>query len=336
MEIIPSGFEHRMHSSREAAAKVKKKLVVFDLDETIGDFYMFYYFWKFLCAQYEYTPESLLETDRLQRQTTINQIMKLYPEIFRPGIFIILRYLLFKKRSGQLSVMWLYTNNTLSPQYPTLIKNFIHNEIDCDIIDNIVSAFSIKGRRVDERRMLAEKEYDDFIHCIDFGEDLDICFVDNNLHEGMIHCQVFYLKVNTYRHNLSFSEMLHRFTTAPETADLSRLLFAKITPSHGLQLLEAYTREHRIFENKGTLDELQEHAISIKLLNHIKHFFKARSIINTRKMRPPPLLAKQNRGTTHGSTNGTNYAVNRRNVTRKTIVSNPGQYLVAGPTEPLL
>jgi hypothetical protein len=293
VEIIESGFSTRPNGPR------KKKLVVFDLDETIGDFYMFYYFWRFLMEQYEYSPDFMDATDFMQRQEVINQILDLYPEFFRPGILVIFQYLIYKKRLGQLSIMWLYTNNNLSPQYPIIIKNYIHHMIQSELIDNIVSAFSIKGRRVDLRRLVVEKEYLDFLHCLNYGEDLDICFVDNDLHEGMVHCQVFYIKLNTYRHGLGFSEMMTRLFQSP----MGDILFHNIQYDHAISLMTEFMRKNDVIENQGTPDSSYECSVSLQLLGQIKHFFKTNGrptrmhSTHTRKrthsrssLNPPPIL----------------------------------------------
>jgi hypothetical protein len=322
LEIIDSGFSTRPYVPQ------KKKLVVFDLDETIGDFYMFYYFWRFLIMQYEYSPESLKTADFIHQQTTINQILDLYPEFFRPGISVIFQYLIHKKRTGHLSIMWLYTNNTLSPQYPVLIKNYIHHFIRSDLIDNIVSAFSIKGRRVDLRRFEVEKEYADFINCLNYGEDLDICFVDNHLHEGMIHCQVFYIKLNTYRHGLSFAEIMKRLYYSP----LGDILFHRISYMNALGLLNDFLEKEQVVGNQGMVDVHTEYAISLQLLGQIKHFFKTNGrfvqpTLNHTRKRRPKAKNKNELDINEMNTNETNVnemkkkEINRKEINKNTFVT---------------
>ena len=300
LEIIESGFSTRPYTPP------KKKLVVFDLDETIGDFYMFYYFWQFLIAQYEYSTQFADAPDLMHQPSTIHRILDLYPEFFRPGISVIFQYLAHKKLMGHLSIMWLYTNNVLSPQYPVIIKNYIHHLIQTELIDNIVSAFSIKGRRVDLRRLVAEKEYTDFVQCLNYGEDLDICFVDNHLHEGMVHCQVFYIKLNTYRHGLSFAELTKRFYHSP----LGDIVFGDITYPHAVSLLMDFVKKDQIMENCGTPNIQHEYSISLQLLGQIKHFFKT----NGRFTRPRAIHTRKR---VHLRTHGGH---SHKSATRKSIV----------------
>lgn len=68
----------------------KKKVIVFDLDETIGSF-----------ADLEILWNSLGEFDFFkQNQDSFNALLDLYPEFFRYGILNILDFLHYKKTKG--------------------------------------------------------------------------------------------------------------------------------------------------------------------------------------------------------------------------------------------
>ena len=66
---------------------MKKRIVVFDMDETLGCFVQFGIFWD---AIQEYFFHSLTEKDFFE-------ILDKYPEFLRPKIFSILKYLKRKK-----------------------------------------------------------------------------------------------------------------------------------------------------------------------------------------------------------------------------------------------
>lgn len=281
ISIVPSGYAANTESPFQ-------KLVVFDLDETIGDFYMFYNFWRFLQQQYEYSPQYSSDPGYILAQPAMNQLLDLYPEFFRPGIFIIFQYLQHKKSSGALANLWLYTNNTLSPKFPIFIQQYIHYFIGYPLFDNIILTLSILNRRVDERRVHKEKEYADFIHCYGLFDNGDICFVDNDYHEGMVHRQIFYIKPSAYRHGLSFDILVERFMGT----SMSPILFSHMDSSQVLFLLTRYMQTNQIQSNCGTSHPNAEFQISRRLLSYIKQFFDNTTAVSNRTRKRLPARAK--------------------------------------------
>ena len=77
------------------------KIVVFDLDETLGYFVEFGMFWDSL---------SLYLNKQLNQQS-FNSLMDLYPEFLRPNIINILSYLKNKKSTKTCQKIMIYTNS---------------------------------------------------------------------------------------------------------------------------------------------------------------------------------------------------------------------------------
>ena len=73
------------------------KIVVFDLDETLGSFVEFGVFWDCLKRFLSKNTEIILT------QEDFNTIIDLYPEFLRPNIIDILDYLKRKKHKSFLS-----------------------------------------------------------------------------------------------------------------------------------------------------------------------------------------------------------------------------------------
>lgn len=69
------------------------KIVVFDLDETLGYFVEFGIFWS--CLQ-NYLFEE--KNNNSLTQEDFNEILHLYPEFLRPNIITLLKYLIHKKK----------------------------------------------------------------------------------------------------------------------------------------------------------------------------------------------------------------------------------------------
>ena len=75
--------------------KCAPKVVVFDLDETLGYYTEFGMFWDALNAFI--TNNKTKETNTIINQDIFNKVLDLYPEFHRPNILQILNYLKQKK-----------------------------------------------------------------------------------------------------------------------------------------------------------------------------------------------------------------------------------------------
>jgi len=109
VEIYDGNFRYRQTSDKYS------KVIVLDLDETVGDFTEMILLWK------------IIQSQTLLSQDEFNKIMDIFPEFFRIGIFTIFAYLYKKKQKGNCNNIYLYTNNRYSPEFPNLIANYIQN-----------------------------------------------------------------------------------------------------------------------------------------------------------------------------------------------------------------
>ena len=115
------------------------KIVVFDLDETLGYFTEFGIFWESL----KYIFPSIKFS-----QKEFNQILDLYPEFLRPNILNILNYLKEKKKLICCHKMMIYTNNNGPKEWCKFIIKYFENKIDFKLIDHVISAFKINGKTI--------------------------------------------------------------------------------------------------------------------------------------------------------------------------------------------
>ena len=109
------------------SSQLSNKVVVFDLDETIGYFLELGVFWETLLL---YTKPANILT-----QETFNNLLDLYPEFIRPNIFTILKYLKRQKSSGLCRSVMIYTNNNGPPEWVHFIKNYIHEKLEYNLFD---------------------------------------------------------------------------------------------------------------------------------------------------------------------------------------------------------
>ena len=119
------------------------KIVVFDLDETLGYFTQLSMFWYCL-NNYIKTINNKLYLS----QTEFNEILDLYPEYLRPNIINILNYLKKKKISKCCNKMMIYTNNTGSKEWCDKIISYFEKKINYKLKDQTICAFKINGERI--------------------------------------------------------------------------------------------------------------------------------------------------------------------------------------------
>ena len=105
------------------------KIVVFDLDETLGYFVEFGIFWD--CLQ-----QFLLENkiNYTFDQTEYNSFLDLYPEFLRPNIFTLLKYLMYKKKSKCCHKMLIYTNNQGPKEWCKRLISYFQSKLNFDLM----------------------------------------------------------------------------------------------------------------------------------------------------------------------------------------------------------
>ena len=84
------------NTSNNKLIKLKPKVIVFDLDETIGSFYDLELLWRGL---HIYKNKNDYVFDNTQEN--FNKLLDLYPEFLRYGILNILDFLKFKKQTDE-------------------------------------------------------------------------------------------------------------------------------------------------------------------------------------------------------------------------------------------
>lgn len=185
------------------SSQLSTKVVVFDLDETLGYFLELGVFWEVLIL---YT-----KTTGLLTQEVFNQVLDLYPEFLRPNILAVLKYLKRLKTTGKCRSVMIYTNNKGPVEWVQMIKTYLHGKIECDLFDQVIGAFRRNGEHFEICRTTNEKTKKDLIRCTKLPEDIEICFVDNEYHANMNLDDVYYIKVNTYIYALPMDTIITRF-----------------------------------------------------------------------------------------------------------------------------
>lgn len=255
------------------------KIVVFDLDETLGYFSQIGVMWSSL---HPWTESDDLHPTHAE-QMLFNDTLDLYPEFIRPDINNILRYVYDKKMSGDCDKMMIYTNNKRNSKWVHLIKSYFDYALGLKnrpyVFDQIIQAFKINGKIVEVSRTTKKKLHNDLIACTKMPLETQICFLDDMVYAGMNHNNVYYINFEPYVHHLPFSEIVDRFS---RNANNSPSIHHEVW-SHGTEETFRLNTHHSILDQLGQgfsykkkpFGEYEmDKIISRHMLEKIKMFFK--------------------------------------------------------------
>ena len=238
------------------------KIVVFDLDETLGYFTEFGIFWD--CLIY-YLKNKNKDTIT---QSDFNDILDLFPEFLRPNIINILNYLKNKKQSLCCHKMMIYTNNSGPKEWAHHIIDYFSKKINYKLFDQLISAFKINGKVVEVCRTTHDKTYNDFIKCTKLPVNAEICFLDDTFYPEMANDNIYYINVKPYYHDLKFEYMLDKFSKS----DIGKKIinnddnFIKIMNEHiKLYKYDCIDKETNEYE----MDKI----VGKQIVKHLQEFF---------------------------------------------------------------
>jgi hypothetical protein len=237
-----------------------KKVVVFDLDETLGSFGQFGSFCMLLDEYYN---------DDDKAYNIFNELLDLYPEYPRPYILNVLRYLLQKKKDGKCKAVMIYTNNQGERAWVEHIKTYFETKLKSKIFEQIISAFKVDGKIVEVNRTTHDKTINDFFRCTKLPKDIEICFVDDLFHPRMEDDNVYYIHVKGYKHYLPSSVIIKRFLNSNLAKDMKDNQVEREKFTNYMM-----SRLNYNITEKDKDDQEMDVIISKKMLEHMKGFFK--------------------------------------------------------------
>lgn len=250
------------------------KIVVFDLDETLGYFMELGMFWDAL--------KGYIKNANQKNKITIDQelfdnVLDLYPEFLRPNIIGILNYLKKKKEKNHCDKLMIYTNNQGPVEWAKYIINYFNKKMGGEIFDQIIAAFKVQGKRVELCRTTHMKTHSDLIKCTKLPEDTEICFLDDVFYPDMSNDKIYYINVKPYIYDLEFEDMITRclnsgiLGSGVESASLNKYI---------INFVKKY---HYTYVSKKQIDKDVDNVLSKKILQHLHIFFKNKSNRNNNK-----------------------------------------------------
>ena len=165
-----------------------KRVIVFDLDETLG------YFTQIYCLK------ELIE-NKINNQLKKEELFKIfdaYPKIFRTDIFKALRLLKkIKKKYDDIRIM-IYTNNNGPKNWVFNVKDYIEYKLKYKLFDKIIPAWKVNSDIYANCRTTHMKTYEDLRNCGNLTFKDKIMFIDDRNHIYLKHMNIKYLQVKPY------------------------------------------------------------------------------------------------------------------------------------------
>ena len=192
------------------------KAIVFDIDETIGSFIQLYILWKIIN---KYFKKYNIYTNFINTQILFNLILDNFPLYLRPNILNVFEYILHEKNKNNINKVFIYTNNQVSKEWINYIAKYIEYKLHDKIFDKIIYAYKIKNHVVEFNRTSNEKIYQDLIK-IGNLQNYKICFIDDLIHNKMIHSNVYYIHIPPYSYFYSLKtivDTLHKRIKLPKS-----------------------------------------------------------------------------------------------------------------------
>lgn len=240
------------------------KIVVFDLDETLGYFTEFGILWDCL------NNFAKIKNKQPLTQNDFNDILDLFPEFIRPNIINVLTYLKKKKQSKCCSKMMIYTNNQGPVEWSKHIVSYFENKINYKIIDQIIAAFKIYGKRVEICRTTHDKTHNDFIKCTKVPLNTEICFIDDSYHPHMANDNVYYINIKPYFYDLELDYMLSKL----QKSDIGKKIIKDETDFEEIITSEFKKYKYSVIK-KDPKEYDVEKILGKQILIHLQDFFNA-------------------------------------------------------------
>lgn len=238
------------------------KIVVFDLDETLGYFTELSIFWDCLKNYVSITNSPSLT------QTDFNNILDLFHEFLRPNIINILKYLKEQKTKNECHKMMIYTNNNGSKQWASQIISYFESKINYKLIDQIIAAFKVNGQHVEICRTTHSKTHKDFIRCTRLPMNAEICFLDDSFYPGMVHDNIYYINLKPYYYDLKFDNMITKF----KLSNISNKFMLK--ENFDSLMRKEYNKYNYMYIEKNENEHEIDKIIGKQILIQLQDFFK--------------------------------------------------------------
>lgn len=158
-------------------------IVVFDLDETLGDFSIVSQLW----------PHDVVEKENF---ATFCHFMNKNAQCYSPLINHLPQLVAARER-GDISAIVIYTNNNGHSSWANAIAGHIGVMIGQRVFDAVICGYK-PTLGSNQCRSSHKKTYSDLCRCLNVGENTKIIFIDDQEHNGMRHPNVNYIRTTPF------------------------------------------------------------------------------------------------------------------------------------------
>lgn len=179
--------------------KCINKVIVFDLDDTIGHFEELSIFLSGL--------QRIVSKDI--KDDFILNLLEVFPKFIRPGLIDILEMIKKEKKKNKCIKVIIYTNNMGPRSWTLLIKKYLETKIKYSLFDKVITAY--RPGSYHNCRTTYEKTHHDLIKCTGYPNNSKIIFLDDQFHPSMKHKNIKYLHLIPYNYGIEFKQMIKVF-----------------------------------------------------------------------------------------------------------------------------
>ena len=226
----------------------RRRVLAIDLDETIGFWILFGVFWDAL------THLNGAELGFQHFEFALDQ----FPEFIRPGIISTLKMVQKRKQSGACSLVVLYTNNNADRSWAESLVKYINLKVGSSVIDKIVAGYHCEACRTSRR-----KSYQELLKCCRLPRNTRVMFIDDQVHQGMDHPNVSYIRLTPHVALTTYEDMAERY--------ISRLVPGKKAEAPKLVLVD-FCSQFREVQSPDTSALTKDE--STALHKQVERFFK--------------------------------------------------------------
>jgi hypothetical protein len=256
-------------SNSIASSVATKKIVVVDVDETLGYFVELGIFCDALTT-------TAWNDDPSAQYVYFNQLMDAYPEFLRPNILDLLQFLKLKKEANECCGVMVYTNNNGPRAWVEHIIKYMETKLGGHLFDQIVAAFKVNGKLIEMGRTTHDKTYEDLLRCTKLPSNVEVCFLDDQMHSQMEHGHVYYINVKPYVHQLSVHTLVDRFmhSQALRSTIAQKSMSEDVFRNRIAKIMQRFQAAH---VPKDPLEQQIDAIISKKIMEHLNDFFNSTS-----------------------------------------------------------
>lgn len=241
------------------------KVIVFDLDETLGHFVQLSVLIDLLKVKYNINLN----------KNEMNKLLDKLPEIFRPNLFKILKFIIKKKNLKECQKVFIYTNNDGPKSWTRTICNYIEYKLNYKLFDKIIGAYKVDNKIIEPCRTTYRKTKNDLINCTKIPIYSNICFLDDQYHNDMNDENIYYLNIKPYVYIYNNKELIEKYYN---------LFKPKINKNNFIENMNLYFIPYNFNKTNNSKNYSNiSKIIGKQIYIFVKEFFKKNYTVNSTK-----------------------------------------------------